>query len=331
MTTTSSYADRVRELTTTVGTSTIQLAGAVAGNKSFTQAFITGHLIYYCMTDGTNWEIGSGVFTAGAPSTIARTNIFSSSNSDSIVSFPAGVKDVFCTIPAAFMWNNIGVNSINGDRERISGDPSPFRTGTWSIYPTGSLYALVGDYVMYYWTHNVEIDANGNFLGRDEAGDCTLWGFTEAGDIRIYHAPINAIGTVPVWTQKYLFDSSLGTETLSGSVITKAIQVPVAVSTIVTNTLTLDLSLSSRFNVSLNANINTLTISNVPLSGNSIDFRIKFTMDGTARSISWPLSIKWSGGTPPTLTSTLNKIDIIDFTTDDGGVTYLGRVYGQNF
>ena len=94
-------ADRVRETTTTTGTGSIALTGAVTGYQSFSSVLITGDTTYYCVADqgGANWEVGIGTFTS--PSTLARTTILSSSNSGSIVTFTTGSKDVFITEPAA--------------------------------------------------------------------------------------------------------------------------------------------------------------------------------------------------------------------------------------
>jgi hypothetical protein len=81
----------------------------------------------------------------------------------------------------------------------------------------------------------------------------------------------------------------------------------------------------------LNAAITTLTISNPPASGSGGAFTLILTADGTARAITWGGAVKWPGGTPPTLTSTLNKIDVFTFVTTDGGTSYYGFNSGQNF
>lgn len=91
--------DRVQETTTTTGTGTVTLAGAVAGYQSFA-AIGNGNTTYYCITDGTNWETGLGTYTASG-TTLARTTVLESSNSNSLVNFPAGSKNVFVTYPAS--------------------------------------------------------------------------------------------------------------------------------------------------------------------------------------------------------------------------------------
>ena len=69
--------------------------------------------------------------------------------------------------------------------------------------------------------------------------------------------------------------------------------------------------------------ITTLAFSNVPTSGRACTVTIVRTKDatGTARTIAWPASVKWSGGAP-TLTSTASCVDIIQLVTHDGGTTW---------
>lgn len=130
-----------------------------------------------------------------------------------------------------------------------------------------------------------------------------------------------------------------GTLTVSGDTIVQgvltAVKAPIrqtAAPTISANALTLNLSTAAVFLVSLNANITTLTINNVPSTANrAVDFTVIFTADGTARTITWPASVKWAGGTGPTMTSTNGKQDVIDFTSTDAGTTWLAHIRGQNY
>lgn len=100
--------------------------------------------------------------------------------------------------------------------------------------------------------------------------------------------------------------------------------------TISTGTLTLDLSGSSIFDVSLNAAITTLTISNPAASGTAHGFVLTFTADGTARAVTWPAAVKWPSATAPTLTSTNAKKDVFAMFTTDGGTTWNAVTVGQN-
>jgi hypothetical protein len=93
--------DRVKESSATTGTGTFTLGGAVQGFETFAAGIGGDNTTYYCIFEnGTaNFEVGFGTLNAGA-STLARTNVISSSNSDALVSF-AGATEVFCTVPGS--------------------------------------------------------------------------------------------------------------------------------------------------------------------------------------------------------------------------------------
>jgi len=80
--------DRVKETTTTTGAGTYTLAGAVTGFEAFSSVG-NGSLRYYCCTDDTAFEVGVGTYTASG-TTLARTTILQSSNSDNAVNWSAG-------------------------------------------------------------------------------------------------------------------------------------------------------------------------------------------------------------------------------------------------
>jgi len=94
--------DRVRETSTTSGTGTLNLAGAVTGWDTFVAGVGTTNTTYYAIhEEGTaNWEVGTGTVTDSTPDTLSRTAI-TSSNSDNLVSFAGGTLNVFCTLPAS--------------------------------------------------------------------------------------------------------------------------------------------------------------------------------------------------------------------------------------
>ena len=94
-------ADRVRETTTTTGTGTVDLAGAPAGFQTFVSGIGTGNKCFYCITNGVDWEVGIGTVTDASPDTLSRQTVVASSNGGSLVSFAAGSKDVFVTLPAS--------------------------------------------------------------------------------------------------------------------------------------------------------------------------------------------------------------------------------------
>jgi hypothetical protein len=92
--------DRVKETSTTTGTGTFTLAGAVTGFQSFS-AIGNGNTTFYtiALQGGSEWEVGIGTYTSSG-TTLSRDTILSSSNSGNAVNFSAGTKEVFVTYPS---------------------------------------------------------------------------------------------------------------------------------------------------------------------------------------------------------------------------------------
>jgi len=90
--------DRVQETSSTTGTGTLTLSGAVSGFQTFSSTIGNGNTTYYTITDGVNWEVGIGTVAAG---TLSRDTVLSNSlSTTALINFSAGVKNVFCTYPA---------------------------------------------------------------------------------------------------------------------------------------------------------------------------------------------------------------------------------------
>jgi hypothetical protein len=104
--------ERVLVPTTTIGPGTYQLGAPVsAGFVTFLGGGAqSGETVAYVAVDSldapTQYEIGEGVITAGAPDTLSRVTIRRSSNANAAVSWGAGTKYVF-SAPSAFWYNNL--------------------------------------------------------------------------------------------------------------------------------------------------------------------------------------------------------------------------------
>ena len=143
-------ADRVQETTTTTGTGTVTLAGAVTGFQSFA-AVGNGNTTFYTIADssGSNWEIGIGTYTSSG-TTLSRDTVLSSSNSGSLVNFGAGTKNVFVTFPASstlFALNNQTITSSyaipTGNNASAVG-PITISTGKAVTVSTGQAWLIFG-------------------------------------------------------------------------------------------------------------------------------------------------------------------------------------------
>ncbi len=93
------YADRVEENTSTTGTGTLTLSGAVSSYQTFLSVFSTGvNRVFYCIVNGAAWEVGSGTYTS-ASTTLSRDTVYASSNANALVNL-VGTSIVFLDLPA---------------------------------------------------------------------------------------------------------------------------------------------------------------------------------------------------------------------------------------
>ena len=198
--------DRVKETTTTTGTGTVSLAGAVTGFETFAAGVGNSNTTYYCIAhqDQAEFEVGLGTLD-GDSSDLARTTIISSSNSDSAVDFSAGTKDVFCTVPASKLIfedasNDVTIGrnlTVTGDLT-ITGDDITMNTNT-------SGAALIGD--------------GTNFNPVAISGDITIGttGTAAIGSGVIVNADINSSAAIAMSKTAFTAGTgvSLSTNTLS--------------------------------------------------------------------------------------------------------------------
>ena len=133
--------DRVKETTTTTGTGTFTLAGAVTGFETFGAGVGNSNTTYYAVTlpGSSEFEVGLGTLN-GDSSTLARTTVISSSNSDNAVNFSSGTKTIFCTIPASksvFLDASgnatLGADLSIGDDLTVNGGVIELRSNSGSV------------------------------------------------------------------------------------------------------------------------------------------------------------------------------------------------------
>ncbi len=100
------YADRVKDTSTTTGTGPFTVSGtAPTGFQTFDDKFGGGgytsnNQFPVTVDGGANWVTGYGHLSDAV--TVVIDTITDSSNGGSAVTFPAGIKDVYADVPAAF-------------------------------------------------------------------------------------------------------------------------------------------------------------------------------------------------------------------------------------
>lgn len=144
-------ADRIKETTATTGTGTVTLAGASTGFQSFA-VIGNGNTTYYTISDGAQWEVGIGTYTASG-TTLSRDTVLASSSAGAKVSFSAGTKDVFVTLPSerftsysGLFENNATINdnyTISTGNNAMSAGPVSVASGKVVTVPVGSVWTVV--------------------------------------------------------------------------------------------------------------------------------------------------------------------------------------------
>ena len=74
----------------------------------------------------------------------------------------------------------------------------------------------------------------------------------------------------------------------------------------------------------------TFTFTNPSPTGKSCAFTLVWTQDSSDRTIAWPASVDWAGGSAPDVTSGSGKIDIYTFFTMDAGTIWYGFQAGAD-
>ena len=87
----------------------------------------------------------------------------------------------------------------------------------------------------------------------------------------------------------------------------------------------IDLTLGNVVTATVDTSANTFTFSNPPASGKAGSFTLILT-NGGSQTVNFPASVDWAGGTAPTLTT--SGVDVLTFTTVDGGTIYYGFAAG---
>jgi hypothetical protein len=88
-------------------------------------------------------------------------------------------------------------------------------------------------------------------------------------------------------------------------------------------TVDIDLENGNVFTLTADQNT-TFTFSNPSPTGKSCAFTLIWTQDSSDRTIAWPASVDWAGGSAPDVTSGAAKIDIYTFFTLDEGTIWYG-------
>jgi len=110
-------ANRVKVETTTTGTGTVTLGAAASGYQTFADGGVAdGDTVRYTIEDGSDWEIGYGLYNSAGP-TLTRTLMESSTGSLLNLS---GTAELFITAGVEEVYGYV-TSTLNADRTLDSG------------------------------------------------------------------------------------------------------------------------------------------------------------------------------------------------------------------
>lgn len=111
---------------------TITLNAALAGFQTFASAGVLDqNTVSYVIEDGTNWEIGYGVYTA-AGTILSRSTINASSNSGAAIAATTNAT-VFCSLQAADVLINSNANTFTGQQNFVEVALTDGATISWNL------------------------------------------------------------------------------------------------------------------------------------------------------------------------------------------------------
>jgi hypothetical protein len=215
-----------------LGTGTVTLGATYDGYSSFASFYSDGEEVYYTIsnteTGVTEWEVGRGTYSSG---TLARDTVLSSTNSNNLVNFTSGIKEVFVTYPAdrAVTTDDIGTIasqdannvSITGGSIAVTANP----TTDYQVATKTYVDSLVSSAIHFHDAVRVESpDSAGNLNatynnGTDGVGATLTNAGTQAALV-IDGVTLNTNDRVLIYNQTDATQNGVYTVTDTGSVST---------------------------------------------------------------------------------------------------------------
>jgi hypothetical protein len=156
-------------------------------------------------------------------------------------------------------------------------------------------------------------------VAKGGSGAATLTGILKGNGTSAFTAVTAPSGTIVGTTDT----QTLSAKTLTNPTVTNYVETPYSATP--TSTITLDLANGTVQIITLGGNV-TITM---PTATSGKSFVMMLKQDATgSRTVTWS-TVKWAGGTAPTITSTASRLDLLSFFAD--GTNWYGAVISQNY
>jgi hypothetical protein len=156
-------------------------------------------------------------------------------------------------------------------------------------------------------------------VAKGGTGAATLTGILKGNGTSAFTAVTAPSGTIVGTTDT----QTLSAKTLTNPTVTNYVETPFSANS--STAITLDLANGTVQIITLTGNA-TITM---PTATSGKSFVMMLKQDGTgSRTVTWS-TVKWAGGTAPTITSTASRLDLLSFFAD--GTNWYGAVISQNY
>jgi hypothetical protein len=157
-------------------------------------------------------------------------------------------------------------------------------------------------------------------VAKGGSGAATLTGILKGNGTSAFTAVTAPSGTIVGTTDT----QTLSAKTLTNPTVTNYVETPFSANS--STAITLDLTNGTVQIITLTGNC-TFTF---PTATSGKSFILLLKQDATgSRTVTWPATVKYAGGTNPTITSTASKLDILSYFAD--GTNWYGVVVAQNY
>lgn len=146
----------------------------------------------------------------------------------------------------------------------------------------------------------------------------TNWNDT-ANYARVYQVVTGALTVTTITSYRLAPSGVLAIGSVGGGSVDRNVVSALTTSSGVVN---IDCSLGDYFTLALTANVTSITFSNLPASGKGATLMVRITQDATARTVAWPASFKWAGGSAAAVSTGSGAVDLLAITSFDQGTTW---------